>query len=105
MPAILSLPIPAALTSLPPVTRTLTALLILFSTLVVLFQPDVQNVLKGQGYAGMAVGEVDWVVLVPGRVMWFPWTLVTSTFVERNFVEVSTRHGLRGGLGGAMGWV
>ena len=105
MPAILSLPIPAALTSLPPVTRTLTALLILFSTLVVLFQPDVQNVLKGQGYAGMAVGEVDWVVLVPGRVMWFPWTLVTSTFVERNFVEVSTRHDLRGGLGEAMGRV
>lgn len=65
----------SSLVSLPPATRALTALLVGLSGAYWLLQ------LSGRGPAG------DWLVLQPGRVLWRPWTLATSAFVEPNLIE------------------
>ncbi|KAK4047926.1 hypothetical protein OIV83_005110 [Microbotryomycetes sp. JL201] len=76
----------ATVLSLPPATRALTLLLITCSTLLFLTRVtqaprDVKQAL------GASDGMVDWLVVTPGNVMWYPWTLLTSSFVENNLIE------------------
>ncbi|KAK4052530.1 hypothetical protein OIO90_004297 [Microbotryomycetes sp. JL221] len=72
--------------SLPPATRALTLLLITCSTLLFVTRVaqsprDVKQAL------GASEGMVSWLVVTPGNVMWYPWTLFTSAFVENNLIQ------------------
>lgn len=86
MPAILS----SAL-SLPPATRALTGTLIAASLLFLLLRlsvtpHDLKTIFGATGDVSLVF---PWLVLVPGKVVWAPWTLLTSAFVETNLVEAS----------------
>ncbi|KAI0706116.1 eukaryotic integral membrane protein [Cytidiella melzeri] len=63
--------------SIPPVTRTFTALTVVLSLLYYwLWWTSVENF------------SVPWLVLVPGSSLFYPWTFVTSAFVETTVVEL-----------------
>lgn len=85
MPAILSTAV-----SLPPATRYLTLSLVGLSVLYFFVHLSVNpRDLKGIfGATGDASLAFPWLVLVPGNVIWAPWTLLTAAFVETNFPEV-----------------
>lgn len=87
--------LPPVLASLPPATRALTALLIGCSTFFFLLHLSLAPTdLKGIfGASADDTLAFPWLVLVPGSVVWYPWTLVTGAFVESNLVEVSARSG------------
>lgn len=97
--------LPSALLSLPPATRALTAALIIFSSLLFVLRlslapKDIKGIF---GASGDNTLVFPWLVLLPGNVVWYPWTLVTAAFVETNLVEVSCRLWSAGqgrGLGG-----
>lgn len=87
----MSLSLPASITSLPPATRIVTALLVISTTLLFLLRlslapRDLKTIFGASGDTTLAV---PWLVLVPGSVVWYPWTLVTAAFAESNLVEVS----------------
>jgi hypothetical protein len=83
--------LPAALISLPPATRALTAALVTLSTLLFVLRlslapKDIKGIF---GASGDNTLVFPWLVLLPGNVIWYPWTLVTAAFVESNLIEVS----------------
>ncbi|GAA5875441.1 hypothetical protein JCM8547_004406 [Rhodosporidiobolus lusitaniae] len=84
MPTVLS-----TLLTLPPATRTLTLTLVSLSTLYLLLRlslptHDLRTIL---GASGDAATAFPWLVLVPGKVVGRPWTLLTGGFVETNAIE------------------
>jgi hypothetical protein len=86
MPTLLSTAV-----SLPPATRALTGLLVactlLFTLLRLSVSPkDLRNLVGAAG--GDSSLLFPWLVLVPGNVGWAPWTLLVSSFVEVNLIEV-----------------
>lgn len=86
MPTILSTAV-----SLPPATRSLTGALVAFTLLFTLLRlsvspKDLRNLVGAAG--GDSSLLFPWLVLVPGNVGWAPWTLLTSSFVEVNLIEV-----------------
>lgn len=83
MPAISFLPF---LQSVPTGTRILIGTLVLGSLLSVLFHGLVSQQLNDDL---LPLQEAEpWFVLSPGRSWKFPWTLLTSGFVETNPIEV-----------------
>lgn len=83
MPAISFLPF---LQNVPSSTRLLTALLILFSLAGFGLQNLANENLPKPGPAGL---ELPWLVLVPGKSLIFPWTVLTAGLVELSVFEVS----------------
>jgi hypothetical protein len=92
---------PAALVSLPPATRSLCGLLVVSSTLLFVLRlggrgdsvPSTDGSISAP--VGLGAGgdlAFPWMILVPGSVLWYPWTLLTSAFVETNLIEVSHWH-------------
>ncbi|BGP55050.1 hypothetical protein JCM8202_000432 [Rhodotorula sphaerocarpa] len=84
MPTILSTAV-----SLPPATRALTVALVactlLFTLLRLSVSPkDLRNLLGASGDSSLLF---PWLVLVPGNVLYAPWTLLVAAFVEVNLVE------------------
>ncbi|GAA5994619.1 uncharacterized protein JCM10292_002171 [Rhodotorula paludigena] len=84
MPTILSTAL-----SLPPATRALTgalvALSLLFAVLRLSSAPkDLRAIFGAAGDVSLAF---PWLVLVPGNLVWAPWTLLTAAFVETNLIE------------------
>ncbi|BGP15462.1 hypothetical protein JCM10213v2_003441 [Rhodosporidiobolus nylandii] len=82
-------PLLSTLLCLPPATRLLTCVLFTLSSLffllrVTLPEHEARNLLRASGGAAVAF---PWLVLVPGNVIWAPWTLLTSGFVETNLIE------------------
>jgi len=74
--AILSSPLQYIL-STPPATRTFTSLLVLISGVYYWLQwrqPDDRS--------------IPYLTLVPGVSWIYPWTLLTSSFVEKSVIEV-----------------
>ena len=63
--------------SIPPVTRAFTALTIVFSLLYFWLWWT-----SGSDFS------VPWLVLEPGSSIFYPWTFVTSAFVETTVIEV-----------------
>ena len=61
--------------SIPPAARAFTILLVVSSVL--------RNIL-----ALYSPGAQAYFDLVPGMILWHPWTLVTSSFVEVTVLEV-----------------
>ncbi|POY73830.1 hypothetical protein BMF94_3371 [Rhodotorula taiwanensis] len=75
--------------SLPPATRTLTIALVsctlLFTLLRLSVSPkDLKTLLGATGDSSLLF---PWLVLVPGNVLYAPWTLLVSSFVEVNLIE------------------
>ncbi|GAA5952772.1 hypothetical protein JCM21900_005796 [Sporobolomyces salmonicolor] len=75
--------------SLPPATRAFTAALVAFSSLFFLLRlslapTDLKAIFNASSDVGVAF---PWLVLVPGNVLWAPWTLLTAGFVETNLIE------------------
>ncbi|GAA6059802.1 hypothetical protein JCM10212_003697 [Sporobolomyces blumeae] len=76
--------------ALPPATRTLTLALIASSTLYAFVRfsnasNDPAGILvDGPGDAG---STVPWLTLVPAKVAYAPWTLLTAAFTETNLIE------------------
>lgn len=83
MPAISFLPF---LQTVPPATRILTALTVLF-TVAALFLS--QLAAQNSPVEGIASLHIPWLVMVPGTSWRYPWVLVTAGFVELSVVEVS----------------
>ncbi|GAA6007553.1 hypothetical protein JCM10207_006384 [Rhodosporidiobolus poonsookiae] len=84
MPTILSTAL-----SLPPATRILTGTLFALSFLFFLLRVslpdhDLKSIFGAAGDASLAF---PWLVLVPGNVVWAPWTLLSAGFVETNLIE------------------
>jgi hypothetical protein len=86
------------LQNIPIGTRILTGTLVLFSLLhQVLSQLDanratsaydgVPETKNGDAY-GVATAS-PYLVLVPGKSFWFPWTFLTAGWVETNIIQVS----------------
>lgn len=85
MPAISFLPF---LQTVPWGTRILTALLVVSS----LLQYSLAAVVRRNSAVDPSYGhELPWLVLIPKTSWKFPWTLLTSGFVELNIIEVSIR--------------
>ncbi|KAI9631800.1 eukaryotic integral membrane protein-domain-containing protein [Dioszegia hungarica] len=82
MPAISFLPF---LQNVPSSTRLLTALLILFSLAGFGLQNLANENLPKPGPAGL---ELPWLVLVPGKSLIFPWTVLTAGLVELSVFEL-----------------
>lgn len=88
------LTLPSALLSLPPATRTLTFLLVSFSSLLFVLRlsldpRDIKGIL---GAAGDNTLLFPWLLLLPGKVGYYPWTLITAGAVETNLIEVRSSH-------------
>ncbi|GAA5829920.1 hypothetical protein JCM11251_007932 [Rhodosporidiobolus azoricus] len=84
MPTIIS-----TLVTLPPATRALTLTLVFLSIFFFLLRfslpdADLPTILGSGGDAAVAF---PWLVLVPGKVLLRPWTLLTAGFVETNLIE------------------
>ncbi|KAM0789129.1 hypothetical protein ACM66B_003182 [Microbotryomycetes sp. NB124-2] len=78
----------ASILSLPPATRALTLLLVTCSTLLFVTRVtqsprDVKTALG----ASDGIQGVDWLIVTPGNFLWYPWTLLTASFVENNLIE------------------
>jgi hypothetical protein len=71
--AVLTTPL-QLITSTPPVTRAFTGLTIAFSLLYLWLH-----------WSGIST---PYLTLIPGNSLFYPWTFVTSVFVETNIVEV-----------------
>ena len=87
----MALNLPPVLSSLPPGTRALTAMLVGFSSLLFLLKlssnpSDYKAILGASKDSTLAF---SYLVLVPGKVLYFPWTVLTAPFVEANLIEVS----------------
>lgn len=86
-----TLTLPAALVSLPPATRALTGVLIAFSSLlfVLRLSIDPRDIKAILGASGDNTLLFPWLLLLPGKVAYYPWTLITASAVETNLIEVS----------------
>ncbi|KAG6817980.1 hypothetical protein H0H87_012448 [Tephrocybe sp. NHM501043] len=73
--AVLSSPL-VLLQSIPPVTRTFTAVTVISS-----------GVYAWLSWKGLETEAADWMLVVPGTALFHPWTLVTSMFVETSVFE------------------
>lgn len=98
---LVAFPLPSAV---PPATRLLTGLLILFSTLgffvrcvfpsslpssAASFPSGLETPLSQFGIFSPAPRQdFPWLFLVPGKVLYHPWTLITAGFAEGNLIEV-----------------
>jgi hypothetical protein len=84
---------PANILSLPPATRSLLGALALISTFLFLLKlSSIDPTLRSHPSVWSSSSDslgYPWVVVVPGKVMWYPWTLLLSGFAETSFVEVS----------------
>lgn len=69
------------ITSTPPATRTFTALLISISLLYYWLQWQVSGDWLGRP-------QIPYLTLVPGISWIYPWTFLTSSFVEKSVIEV-----------------
>ena len=80
--------------SVPVASRYLTLALLLVSTLLFILRSGLtREDLKQLGYGGQdSILAFPSVVIVPGFVLWRPWTLLTAAFVEINLIEVSFMH-------------
>lgn len=84
MPAISFLPF---LQNVPYSSRLLVALLVLLSIAAFgLTNLARENSPANPGPLGI---ELPWLVLVPGKSLYYPWVLLTAGLVELNIVEVS----------------
>ncbi|SGY79145.1 BQ5605_C008g05054 [Microbotryum silenes-dioicae] len=78
-----------SLLALPPATRALTGALVgmsllLFALRLSLAPGDLKGIFGASSDPSLVF---PWLVLLPGSVMWYPWTLLTSSFVESNLLE------------------
>ncbi|SCV70812.1 BQ2448_3574 [Microbotryum intermedium] len=78
-----------SLLALPPATRALTGALVVMSLLLFALRLSLApGDLKGIFGASSDPSLVfPWLVLLPGSVVWYPWTVLTSSFVENNLIE------------------
>lgn len=75
---------------LPPGTKVLVALMVGLSTLIQLFrfslsELDLKAVFRGRMDDSLAF---PWLVMVPGSVLWNPWTILTAGLCEVGIVEL-----------------
>ncbi|EGG00316.1 uncharacterized protein MELLADRAFT_118047 [Melampsora larici-populina 98AG31] len=75
---------------LPPGTKVLVALMVGLSTLIQLFrfslsELDLKAVFRGRMDDSLAF---PWLVMVPGSVLWNPWTILTAGLCEVGLVEL-----------------
>jgi len=78
-----------AIAAIPPATRYLSMGLVVATSVVSLLRAstepaDLSKVFRGGQDALLLF---PWIVTVPGSVIWNPWTLFTSAFVEGNVME------------------
>lgn len=89
------------LQNIPIGTRILTGTLVLFSLLhQVLSQLDANSAALSSAHGGISeIKNSDvygtataspYLVLVPGKSFWFPWTFLTAGWVETNIIQVSS---------------
>lgn len=92
----MALNLPSVLTSLPPATRAVTALLVGFSSILFLLKlsSNPSNFKAIIGASKDSTLAFSYLVLVPGKALYFPWTVITAPFVEANLIEVSSPHRL-----------
>jgi hypothetical protein len=83
MPAISFLPF---LQGVPASTRVLTALLVLFTAAAFGLETLARENTPSKGPTGL---ELPWLVMVPGKSLIYPWTVLTAGLVELNIFEVS----------------
>ncbi|KAJ1019194.1 hypothetical protein NDA18_006338 [Ustilago nuda] len=70
------------LQNVPPGTRSLTGVLLAFSTLLFFLR-----LRTGLGFGTASAVQFPWLVIVPGASFWYPWTLITSSFCESSILE------------------
>ena len=87
--AVLSSPL-QWIVSTPPATRTFTALLIATSALYYWLQWRESDKLAVIGRP-----QIPYLTLVPGISWIYPWTFLTSSFVEKTVIEVRLYSGLQ----------
>ncbi|SCZ98984.1 BZ3500_MvSof-1268-A1-R1_Chr7-1g09341 [Microbotryum saponariae] len=78
-----------SLLALPPATRALTGALVgmsllLFALRLSLAPGDLKGIVGASSDPSLVF---PWLVLLPGSVVWYPWTLLTGSFVESNLLE------------------
>lgn len=83
MPAVSFLPF---LQQVPFATRITTATLVLLSLAALLLSTLARQNTDG----GIPSVNLPWLVLVPGKSYWYPWTLLTAGWVELSFIGVSS---------------
>ena len=81
----------SSLSAVPAATRLLLLALFLCSAFLALVRAsagpaDLAGVFRGGADATLMY---PWMVVVPGSVIWYPWTLLSAAFVEVNVIEVS----------------
>lgn len=82
MPAVSFLPF---LQQVPFATRIITATLVLLSLAALLLSTFVRQNTDG----GIPSVNLPWLVMVPGKSYWYPWTLLTAGWVELSLIGVS----------------
>ena len=75
--AVLSLAPLQLVSSIPPATRAITAATVLFSLLYYFLR-----------WSSDEAFSAPYLVLVPGSCLFYPWTFLTSAFVESTIIEV-----------------
>ena len=68
------------LASIPPATRALALLLVVLSS--------AYQYLRYVDPSQNPASAFPYLVLVPGSSLWYPWTIITSSFVEVTIIEV-----------------
>ncbi|KAI0654240.1 DUF1751-domain-containing protein [Cubamyces menziesii] len=63
--------------SIPPATRAITAATVVLSFLYYFLR-----------FTGSNTPALSWLVLIPGSSIFYPWTLLTSAFVESTIIEL-----------------
>lgn len=88
-------PIQTVFSTVPTETRALFGAVIAATGLLLLLRSslttDDLKAVFGAGQDSLLV--FPWMVVVPGHVLWRPWTLLTAPFVESNLLEVWQSHG------------
>src|SRR6202012_4231379 len=78
--------------NLPPVTRALLAAIIALSLLYNIarwrLSPASPNDEDSSGTIPSARPLVPYLALVPAQCIWYPWTLLSGTFVEQNILTL-----------------
>lgn len=69
--------------TVPPATRALLGTLLLASSFFLFFV----SARDAAGDDGAL--QYPWIVVVPGKVMYYPWTLLVAGFAETSFLQVS----------------
>ncbi|KAI0328132.1 DUF1751-domain-containing protein [Cubamyces sp. BRFM 1775] len=63
--------------SIPPATRAITAATVVLSFLYYFLR-----------FTGSNTSTLSWLILIPGSSIFYPWTLLTSAFVESTIIEL-----------------